>query len=285
MSTPPPDRLPAPGTPAEPGPRRLRLGIAYLGGGFEGWQVQRIVRAGGAPQPRTVQGEIEAALGSLFAARVPVQGAGRTDAGVHADGQVAHADVPPGAPWIPPEGIRRAMNTRLPADVRVTSVSEAPEGFHARFSAAGKVYVYRLRRGGWLPPHAGLVEALASEPLDVAAMRDAAARLVGRRDFAPFSITGGSSATTVRTLFSLDVLEEGPLLVVTAVGDGFLRGMVRRLVGTLRDAGRGRIAPGDAPDRPGPTAEARGLTLSRVLYPPEEPAAAPPCRGSPGATG
>jgi len=107
--------------------------------------------------------------------------------------------------------------------------------------------------------------------LDVPAMRAAARLLVGRRDFGPFSITGSEPATTVRTLRSLDVEEEGPVLVVTAIGDGFLRGMVRRLVGTLRDAGRGRIRPEEAPERPGPTAEARGLTLVRVLYEHDRP--------------
>ncbi len=120
------------------------------------------------------------------------------------------------------------------------------------------------------------MEALASEPLDVGAMRAAAALLVGTRDFAPFSITGSDPGTTVRTLARLDVEEEGSLLVITAEGDGFLRGMVRRLVGTLRDAGRGRIRPGEAVERPGPTAEARGLTLARVLYPADAPAAPGP---------
>ncbi|MGZ5431072.1 MAG: hypothetical protein ACXWEX_06680 [Thermoanaerobaculia bacterium] len=153
--------------------------------------------------------------------------------------------------------------------MRVLSAFEAAPDFHARHLAIGKVYVYRLRRGEFLHPHLGLIEALAPEPLDVAAMRAAAATLVGRRDFAPFSLTGSDPGTTVRTLARLDVVEESSLLLITAAGDGFLRGMVRRLVGTLRDAGRGRIRPEDALAKPGPTAEARGLTLARVLYPPE----------------
>ncbi|HEX2757080.1 MAG TPA: tRNA pseudouridine(38-40) synthase TruA, partial [Thermoanaerobaculia bacterium] len=178
-------------------------------------------------------------------------------------------DVPEGAPLLPSKKIPRALNSKLPWDVRVLSASEAPVDFHARHSAIGKVYVYRLRRGEFLHPHRGLVEALAPEPLDVAAMRTAATTLVGRRDFAPFSLTGSDPGTTVRTLARLDVAEESSLLLITAAGDGFLRGMVRRLVGTLRDAGRGRIRPEDALAKPGPTAEARGLTLARVLYPPE----------------
>jgi tRNA pseudouridine38-40 synthase len=251
--------------------RRVRLDVAYLGTRFEGWQRQAATRSGGASTPRTVQGELERALEGLVGLAVPVHGAGRTDSGVHAEGQVAHADLPAEAPAIPAAGLLLALNARLDGDVRVTAARDADPGWHARFAATGKEYVYRLRRGGFLPPHAGLVEALAKEPLDVGAMRAAAAGLVGRRDFAPFSITGSAPATTVRTLFSLEVAEEGPVLVVTAVGEGFLRGMVRRLVGTLREAGRGRISPDEAPSRPGPTAEARGLTLKRVFYPPEEP--------------
>jgi tRNA pseudouridine38-40 synthase len=246
---------------------RLRLELAYLGRFFEGWQVQA-PRADGTGA-RTVQGELERALKDLFGSEVRAHGAGRTDSGVHADGQVAHVDVPEGSPLIPSKNLSRALNSKLPEDVRVLAASEVAPDFHARHSAIGKVYVYRLRRGELLHPHLGLIEALASEPLDVAAMRAAATILVGRRDFAPFSLTGSDPGTTVRTLARLDVAEEGSLLLITAAGDGFLRGMVRRLVGTLRDAGRGRIRPEDALAKPGPTAQARGLTLARVLYSPE----------------
>jgi tRNA pseudouridine38-40 synthase len=212
---------------------------------------------------------LEFSLKEIFGEEIRIHGAGRTDSGVHADAQVAHIDVPEGAPLLPSKKIPRALNSKLPWDVRVLDACEAAPDFHARRSAIGKVYVYRLRRGELLHPHRGLVEALASEPLDLAAMRAAATALVGRRDFAPFSLTGSDPRTTVRTLARLDVQEEGSLLLVTAAGDGFLRGMVRRLVGTLRDAGRGRFRPEDAFAKPGPTAEARGLTLARVLYPPE----------------
>ncbi len=258
---------------------RIRLELAYLGTFFEGWQLQAD-RADGT-RPRTVQGVLEISLNEIFQREIRVHGAGRTDSGVHADAQVAHADLPEAAASIPFEGMRRGLNTKLPWDARVLNVSSASEDFHARRSATGKVYVYRLRRGDTLLPHGGLVEALASEPLDVGAMRAAAARLVGTRDFAPFSITGSDPGTTVRTLRRLDVEEDGSLLVITAEGDGFLRGMVRRLVGTLRDAGRGRIRPEDVVTRPGPTAEARGLTLARVLYAggvPAPPGAPTPAR-------
>lgn len=230
--------------------------------------------------PRTVQGVIEDSLKGIYGVPIRIHGAGRTDSGVHAEAQVAHADLPPGAPLLPSKNLSRALNSKLPEDVRVLSVSEAKSDFHARHSATGKIYVYRLRRGDTLHPHRGLVEALAGEPLDVGAMRAAAATLVGRRDFAPFSLTGSDPGTTVRTLARLDIEEQGMLLVITAEGDGFLRGMVRRLVGTLRDAGRGRIRPFEALTNPGPTAEARGLTLERVLYPPEAPEEGSPSRAA-----
>ncbi len=242
---------------------RVRLDLAYDGSGFEGWQIQEAERP-----VRTVQGELEAVLAGLYGTGLRIHGSGRTDTGVHADGQVAHVD-PPKSPRIPVDGLRRALNSRLPDDVRVLAVAEVAPEWHARFSALGKVYVYRLRRGEILHPVTGRNEALARERLDVGAMRDAARRLLGRRDFTPFSLTGSDPTTTVRTLARLEVAEEGSLLVITAIGDGFLRGMVRRLVGTLRDVGRGRTPPWLAPERPGPPAEARGLTLHKVLYAPD----------------
>jgi tRNA pseudouridine38-40 synthase len=252
---------------------RIRLDLAYLGTKFEGWQAQEGARPG-APA-RTVQGELEGALNRLYRASIRVHGAGRTDSGVHAEGQVAHFDVPHGAPDIPARGLRLGLNATLPDDLRVLACEQADDAFHARASATGKVYRYRLRRGDCLHPHTGLVEALAREPLDVLAMRQAAALLIGRRDFGRFALTGSDPSSTVRTLHRLEVVEEGTLLVITAVGDGFLRGMVRRLVGTLRDVGRGHTPKERAFETPGPTALGRGLTLVRVLYPPEVPGLAP----------
>lgn len=252
---------------ADNGHVRIRLDISYLGTSFEGWQAQETVRPDG--RPRTVQGELEKALERIYGRRLPVVGAGRTDSGVHADGQVAHVALPDDAPRVPEQGLRRGLNSLLPEEIRILAATNVPDDWHARFSAVGKVYVYRLRRGEFLHPHRGLVEALAREPLDVGAMREAGRRLEGRRDFAPFSVGGPDPRGTVRTLARLDVEEEGTLILIRAVGDGFLRGMVRRLVGTLREAGRGKTSAADAPDRPGPTAEARGLTLERVLYLPQ----------------
>lgn len=245
--------------------RRVRLSVSYLGTFFEGWQAQEAVRDGGAT-PRTVQATLEEAIRRMHGVFLRVHAASRTDAGVHADEQVVHFDVPAGAPLVPPEGLRRGLNTLLPWDVRVRAAAEAEPGWHARFDALGKRYDYRLRRGDHLPPFEGLREALASPRLDVRAMRLAAGRLVGRNDFAPFGLAGAPRKSTVRTLARLDVEEDGPLLLVTAVGDGFLRGMVRRLVGTLIEAGLRRIDPARAHEEPGPTAPARGLTLTKVFH-------------------
>jgi tRNA pseudouridine38-40 synthase len=246
--------------------RRLRLDLAYLGTFYEGWQAQDVVRDGGSA-PRTLQATLEEVLSRMHGLPLRVHAASRTDSGVHADGQVAHVDIPPGAPVIPAEGLRRGLNALLPWDVRVVATLEAEAGWHARFDALGKRYVYRLRRGTYLPPFEGLRETLAAPRLDADAMRTAAGRLVGRNDFAPFGLAGSPRKTTVRTLVRLDVEEEGPLVIVTAVGNGFLRGMVRRLVGTLLEAGLGRMDPRDAREQPGPTAPARGLTLAKVFYP------------------
>jgi tRNA pseudouridine38-40 synthase len=243
----------------------VRLDLAYLGTSFEGWQAQDAVRDGGHV-PRTVQSTLEEAMRRMHGIALRVQGASRTDAGVHADGQVAHVDIPAVAPRIPVEGMRRGLNALLPWDLRVRVAAEAPPSWHARFDALGKRYVYRLRRGDHLPPFEGLRETLVSPRVDVRPMRIAASGLVGRNDFARFGLAGAPRKTTVRTLVRLDVEEDGPLLLVTAVGDGFLRGMVRRLVGTLLEAGLGRTDPAGAISSPGPTAPARGLTLEKVFY-------------------
>jgi len=251
---------------------RTRLDIAYLGTSFEGWQVQSGEREGG--RSRTVQGTLEACLERIYRRPIRLHGAGRTDAGVHAHGQVAHFELVEGDPAIPAEGLQAALNSRLPEAIRIHGVREVPEAFHARLSATAKTYRYRYRRGRFLPPHEGLVEALLPERVLLQPMKEAAELLVGRRDFALFSVTGSEVRTTVRTLFTLEIEEEGPVLVVTAIGDGFLRGMVRRLAGTLREVGRGATRPRDVLSAPGPTAEARGLTLEEVTYgspPVEEP--------------
>jgi tRNA pseudouridine38-40 synthase len=245
-----------------------RVTLAYDGTDFLGWQAQR---PGGG---RTVQGVLEEALGRLAGGgRVAVAGAGRTDAGVHALGQVAAFDLPRD---FPPDELRRALNGLLPADIRLLDASPALPGFHPRRSAVSKLYRYELDCGGVLLPQRRRFVGFLPWALDEAVVRQAAALYLGRRDFASLASAGGSVTTTVRTVTRSEARFEGTTLVYEAEADGFLRKMVRSMVGGLIAAGRGVVRPEDlgraleARDRrqwPAP-APACGLTLVRVVYPP-----------------
>lgn len=257
--------------------RRLKLLLAYDGSSFVGWQRQ----AEGA----SIQGLLETILSEIDGARVEVAGAGRTDAGVHALGQVASAEVRTALDFAT---LRRALNARLPDEVRVLAVDEAPEGFHARFSARGKRYRYLFATGAIVSPFAHRFVWHVPGDLDAGRMRDAAAGLVGTRDFSAFQSTGTEVSHAVRTVTDAsieDVTDRPPpplgigaapggrLLALEIEADGFLRHMVRAISGTLAEVGAGR-RPADlrpllaAAERAeaGPTAPARGLWLVRVLY-------------------
>ena len=257
-----------------------RVTLAYDGTDFSGWQSQR------AGDARTVQATMEAALSQLAGgARVAVAGAGRTDAGVHALGQVASFAMP--SAWDPADLVR-ASNALLPDDVRVLEAAAAAEDFHARRHAAGKLYRYVLDTGPVQVPTRRRFAAHVPWTLDEGAVRTAAALFVGRHDFASVASTGSSVKTTVRTVTrSLAGREPTPgapigeTWVYEVEADGFLRKMVRSLVGALVEAGRGtwtteRLqAALEARDRrawPAPAA-ARGLTLVRVTYAPAPEAA------------
>jgi tRNA pseudouridine38-40 synthase len=249
---------------------RLRLIVAYDGTAFNGWQLQ-------APGlGRTVQGCLEEALARLCGAPVRVHGAGRTDSGVHALAQTAHVDVPDaraGLPW------QKALNALLPKDVSIVAAARAEPNFHARFDARGKTYVYTLWTEPayvlpWRRPYVWDVGRFA--PLDVPAMAAAAREFVGEHDFAAFQNTGSAVATTVRRLWAV-THEPGTCPEETAWrfrGTGFLKQMVRNLVGTLVAVGRGRLDPpgvrrllvvGARCQAPA-TAPAAGLCLLRVEY-------------------
>jgi tRNA pseudouridine38-40 synthase len=245
----------------------FRITLAYDGTDFLGWQLQR-------PGMRTVQGALEEALGRLAGGvRVAVTGAGRTDAGVHALGQVAVFDLPRD---IPAEELQRALNGLLPADVRVLETAPAPAGFHPRRSASSKTYRYELDCGGVQLPQRRRVAGFVPVRLDEEAVRAAAALYVGRRDFASLASAGGSAVTTVRTVSRSEVSFEGVAFVYEVEADGFLRKMARSMVGGLIAAGRGARRPEElaraleARDRRAwpPPAPACGLTLVRVTYPP-----------------
>lgn len=243
--------------------RTFKLTVAYEGTDFAGWQLQ----AG----PRTVQGVIEEALRPIEGARVVVTAAGRTDAGVHAAGQVISFSL---TSAIATDALRRALNVRLPEDVRVMTVAEAPDGFNARFHARRKTYRYAIFTGDVVPPPLRHFVWHLPCALDVPAMRMAASVLVGEHDFAAFQASGGEVLTTRREVVGSSVEAVDGQVLYEVTGTGFLRHMVRNIVGTLADIGRGRrpveamaeiLASRDR-RRASATAPARGLTLWHVEY-------------------
>ena len=242
-----------------------RLTLAYRGTSYAGWQRQTNALA--------VQQVVEEALGDLLGSAVPVHGAGRTDAGVHALGQTAHLQL--GDPF-PEKGLVHGTNHRLPPDIRLLAAHRMPAGFHARKSTLGKEYRYCLYQGRAVPPLVAPYAMRAARDLDLAAMRRALARLPGRHDFTAFASAGGCHGQPFRRIFAATLDRDGRKLWLRFTGDGFLRGMVRALVGTLLEVGTGRRPPESMAElltgRPraeaGPAVEARGLVLERVLYPP-----------------
>jgi tRNA pseudouridine38-40 synthase len=249
-----------------------RLTLAYDGSEFEGWQSQG--REGPRGHARTVQGALEDALARLVGGeRVAVSGAGRTDAGVHATGQIASFDLPR---EMAAGDLLRALNALLPLDVRVLEAAPAPPGFHARKSAVSKRYRYVLDTGRVQLPTRRRQAAHVPYALDAARVSAAAALFPGRQDFASLCSAGGSARTTVRTVLASEARWEGTTLVYEVEADGFLRKMVRSMVGGLLAVGRGALTVEDlsraleSRDRrrwPAP-APACGLTLVRVDYPP-----------------
>jgi tRNA pseudouridine38-40 synthase len=247
--------------------RTLKLQVHYLGTRYHGWQVQ--------PDRPTIQGHLERVLGELFQEGVRVIGAGRTDAGVHARGQIASLTT---ASTIPPRGILRAANGRLPEDIRIVSVEEAPEGFHARHDALAKDYVYRFSCAEVLSPFlAPTVESIRPK-LSIEPMAEAAGHFLGEHDLSAFCGPEGRLKNTRREVTVSRIAAESDEVWTYAIrAKGFLQYMVRTIVGTLLEVGKGTIAPDAIPrildsrdrSRAGPTSPARGLMLERVTYPGE----------------
>ena len=247
-------------------PRNLKLTVQYDGTDYVGWQRQ----ASGT----SIQGLLEEALRPIEGSDVTVHGAGRTDAGVHALGQVATVRL---TASIDPVTIARALNAVLPFDVRVATAEVVPDDFHARFSATGKIYDYRIVNAPFASPFVRRFVWHVIPRLDVDAMRDAAGRLVGEHDFAAFQATGSEVHSSIRTVRRLAWTGTGgpdDPIVMRIEGNGFLRHMVRTIVGTLVEMGS-RRRPAAEMDailasrnraRAGATAPATGLILREVLY-------------------
>ncbi len=247
------------------GERNLKLVIAYKGSGYHGWQRQ-------ADGLATVQGAIEAVAGRILGHPATVSGASRTDAGVHAAGQVANLRTPNRS--IPATNFRRAVNSRLPADIVIVSACDAPADFQASRSATGKTYRYRIYTRPTRPVmHANEVWHYW-RGLDAERMADSGRRLLGAHDFRGFAYSAEDRENTVRTIHRCEVSQAEDELHVFVAGDGFLYKMVRNIVGTLVEIGRGRWGPDRigkilaTRDRQyaGPTAPASGLCLMAVHY-------------------
>jgi len=244
--------------------RTIKLTIAYDGTDFFGWQRQA--------SERTVQAVLEDALAPIEGQRVVITGAGRTDAGVHADGQVASVSL---TATIGVLELQRALNATLPPDVRVCDVAEVRADFNARFDARLKAYRYAIWCGDVLPPRHRRYAWHLPQALDVTAMQEAAALLIGRHDFAAFQAAGSDVQTTVREVTVSKVDQSSAATIDYEIsGTGFLRHMVRNIVGTLADVGRGRVDLTAMLDilssrdraRASATAPPHGLTLVRVEY-------------------
>lgn len=211
---------------------RYRFTVAYDGTAYAGWQVQ--------PGQVTVQHVLQEAFADLCRESVIVHGSGRTDAGVHAAGQVIHVDTGFSLPAV---AFVRALNVRLPRDVRVLDAARVADTFHARKSATSKEYRYFIYQGEIMLPHLRLYRAHVHKPLDVDAMRQALEILVGTHDFAAFSANPDREVeTTVRTIFGASLQVEGPEIMLSLRGDGFLYKMVRSIAGWLIRVGRGEVA-------------------------------------------
>ena len=242
----------------------VKLTIQYDGTRYDGWQRQ-------GNTDNTLQGRLEGVLSRMAGKPVEIQGAGRTDAGVHARGQVASVHLPEG---YTPQEVQNYLNRYLPEDVAVVDVVEVGERFHARLSATGKEYRYHIRMGSVPDVFARKYQYRVEEPLDLAAMERAAGYLTGKHDFRSFCGNRRFKKSTVREVFHIGVEVCGSDLILVYRGDGFLYNMVRILTGTLLEVGLGQRTPESMVDilearertAAGKTAPAQGLVLQEVYY-------------------
>lgn len=242
---------------------RIKLTVAYDGTQYHGWQKQA--------NAISVEEVLTEALCQLLGEEVELEGASRTDAGVHALGNVAVFDT---ETRIPPEKIAVAVNQRLPEDIRVMRSEQVPDSFHPRYGASRKTYEYSVTNAAIQPPVKRLYSHFVYVPVDVERMRAAAQFLIGEHDFGGFCSAGSQVKLTVRCIYDIKILQNGEDIKIRVTGNGFLYNMVRIIAGTLIEAGMGRREPEsvrravEQADRrlAGPTAPARGLVLLGIEY-------------------
>jgi tRNA pseudouridine38-40 synthase len=254
-------------------PRRIRLTVAYEGTDFPGWQVQ--------PGLPTIQGKLQEIVSGIEGEPVVVHGSGRTDAGVHAEAQVAAFSI---ANPIPVENLRRALNRLLPPSIRILRTEEAAPAFHPRYDATAKTYEYRLHRGEICSPFDWRFVQHHPYPLSLERMIEAAAVFSGEHDFSAFAAADDRDAegrSKVRRVFESTLETRGPLLCYRVRGSGFLKHMVRNLMGAVMEAGKGNLSPDDIRAllttgrgvKCGHSMPAKGLHLISVEYGSGEPTA------------
>ncbi len=243
--------------------KRVRMVVAYDGTEYHGWQLQ--------DNGITIESELNRCLSALLGEEIRVIGASRTDSGVHALGNVAVFDM---VSRIPPEKISYALNQRLPEDIRIQKSDEVSLDWHPRYCQSRKTYEYRIYRGEFPMPVKRLYSYFTYHVLQVEKMRQAAGYLQGEHDFKSFCQTGAQVESTVRTIYKIQVEEQGADLVIRVCGNGFLYNMVRIIAGTLIEVGQGKRTPDsmgqilEAQNRSaaGPTAPAHGLTLVKYEF-------------------
>ncbi len=243
--------------------KRVRLTVAYDGTHYHGWQIQK--------NGITIESELNRCLSELLQEPIEVIGASRTDAGVHAWGNIAVFDT---TARMPAEKISYALNQRLPEDIRIQKSEEVALDWHPRYCDSRKTYEYRIYRSEFPMPVKRLYSLFTYVKLDVEKMKEAAGYLVGEHDFKSFCTVGAQVESTVRTIYEVSVTEEGADLVIRVTGNGFLYNMVRILAGTLLEVGQGKKTPEQIPDileakertAAGPTAPAHGLTLIKYEF-------------------
>lgn len=242
---------------------RVKLVVAYDGTAYHGWQLQK--------NGNTIEAELNKHLSALLQEEIQVIGASRTDAGVHALGNIAVFDT---VTRMPAEKISYGLNQRLPEDIRIQSSCQVADDFHPRKCKSIKTYEYRIYRGEFPLPTERLYSHFMYAPLNVELMREAAAYLEGKHDFKSFCSVNSQAESTVRTIYKIDVLEEGNMLKIRISGNGFLYNMVRIIVGTLLEFGKGRYPTERMPEimeacdrqQAGPTMPAKGLLLLRYEF-------------------